>query len=94
MAKKSKVTSAKLAKLASKVLKGYEPTRDEIEALAGSVMGQREKEIAEKKKTEAEPEPAVEAPVAEATVEVTTEEATLELTEEEKKGFWSNLFKR
>ena len=45
---KSKVTSAKLAKLASKVMRGYEPTRDEVESLAASVMAQREREVAAK----------------------------------------------
>jgi uncharacterized membrane protein len=44
MAKKI-VTSARLAKLASKVLKGYEPTADEINSLAACVLRQREKEI-------------------------------------------------
>jgi hypothetical protein len=44
MAKKSIVTSAKMAKLASKVLKGYEPTASEINSLAACVLRQREKE--------------------------------------------------
>lgn len=89
MAKKSKVTSAKLAKLASKTLKGYEPTRDEIEALAASVMSQREKELAAKEAEQVVEAPAVEAPAVEAPAveELTPEEA-------EKRGFWSSLFKR
>lgn len=45
-----KQTSAKLAKLASQVLKGYDPTRDEIESLAASVLVQREITRAEKKR--------------------------------------------
>lgn len=100
---KSKVTSAKLAKLASKTLKGYEPTRDEIEALAASVMSQREKELATKKEEVVAPVPVADilpvveeaAPAVEAPVEAPAVEV-LELTPEEaeKRGFWSSLFKR
>lgn len=93
------VTSAKLAKLASKVLKGHEPTRDEIESLAACVLRQREKEEAEKKKA-AEPVHVV--PVTEAAAteqpldETLTTLADLSAPQaeaaEEKRGFWSNLF--
>lgn len=40
-----KQTSSNLAKLASRVLRGYEPSRDEIESLAASVLSQREGEM-------------------------------------------------
>lgn len=43
------VTSAKLASLASKVLKGYEPTRDEVLAMAASVLRQRDADKVAKK---------------------------------------------
>lgn len=48
-----KQTSAKLAKLAGQVLKGYEPTREEIVSMAASVLAQRETALAEKKRAAA-----------------------------------------
>lgn len=100
---KSKVTSAKLAKLASKVLKGYDPTRDEIEALAASVMSQRERDLAAK---EAEKAPVVEeaapaevvVPAVEVAVEApAVEEAPVaEAAAEEapaKTSWWTRVFK-
>jgi hypothetical protein len=88
---KSKVTSAKMAKLASKVLKGYEPTRDEIEGLAACVLTQREKEIVAKKEVAPVAETApVEAPVAEAPVaDAPVAEAA---PEARKDGFWGRIF--
>lgn len=39
----AKQSSSKLSTLAAKVLKGYLPSRDEIEALAASVLSQDER---------------------------------------------------
>jgi hypothetical protein len=45
-----KQSSEKMTKLASSVLRGYEPTRDEIESLAASVLSQRETPMRKLKK--------------------------------------------
>ena len=86
---KSIVTSAKLAKLASKVLKGYEPTREEIVSLAASVLRQREKEEQLKAAAKAEevPEPVQVAAVSE-------NEVASDPSNEDRRSFWGNLFGR
>lgn len=45
-----KQTSAKLAKLAVQILKGYEPNRSEIETLAAAIIAQRESVRNEKRR--------------------------------------------
>lgn len=49
MAKKGKQTSSKLSSLCARILKGYEPTREEIVSMAGSLLSQdqtpKEKEV-------------------------------------------------
>lgn len=47
----AKQSSAKLSSLAGKVLNGYQPTRDEIEAMAASVLSQDERRGQRKAKT-------------------------------------------
>jgi len=45
----NKVSSAKAAQLAGRVLEGYRPKRSEIETLAASVLSQRTKKAASKR---------------------------------------------